>query len=125
WWNGRGRSPRYSSLRSPAARPHPGGPGVREEYDSPRGAAPGAAPSRPRPWPPDNRDVWPPASDTFYLGVRLEAARVHQVESVDVGLGRRDDDIGVGTITVYDTPALLQPDGHFALGVRPFGNRVD
>ena len=50
---------------------------------------------------------------------------LHQVEGIDIGLGRRHQDVGVGTIAIDDAPGLFQAHGDFALGVGALGDGVD
>ena len=50
---------------------------------------------------------------------------LHQVEGVDIGLGRGHQDVGIGAIAVDDAPTLLQAHGDLALGVGALGDGVD
>jgi hypothetical protein len=47
------------------------------------------------------------------------------VAGIDVGLGRGDDDVRIGPLSVDDPPAALQPHRDLALRIRPTRNRVD
>src|SRR3569623_2457298 len=47
------------------------------------------------------------------------------IEGIDVGLGRGDDDVGVGALAVDDSAALLHSHRHFALRISAAGDGID
>ena len=47
------------------------------------------------------------------------------VEGADIGFGRGDHNIGVGSDPIDDAPAVLQPNGHLALTFRRAADRID
>ena len=48
----------------------------------------------------------------------------HPIQGIDVGLGRGNDDVGIGTLSVDDAAILFQTHRHLALRVRAAGNVV-
>ena len=49
----------------------------------------------------------------------------HFIQGVDVGLGRGDDDVGIGTVTIDYATAALQTHGDFTLGIGTAGDIAD
>src|SRR5512136_1592017 len=59
------------------------------------------------------------------LGIQPLLLAVQLVESVDIRLRRRNQDVGVRTQTVDDASFAFQPHRHLALGVGAGGDRID
>jgi hypothetical protein len=60
-------------------------------------------------------------------GLRVQSLHpaVQLVQRVDVGLGRRGDDVRVGTDTVDDAAGARQPHRDLALRIGAGGDRID
>ena len=61
------------------------------------------------------------------LQLRIQALQLGMqlVQRVDVGLGRRDDDVGVRALPVHDAAGLRQPHRHLALRIGAARDVVD
>src|SRR5690554_3705773 len=66
-----------------------------------------------------------PDSDIRHLGMLPDTACGNEVQGFDVGLGRGDDDIGIGTHTINDSTTPLKAHGDLPLGIGTAGNVVD
>src|SRR5690554_1501966 len=63
-------------------------------------------------------------SDIRNLGVLTNTAPGDQVQSLDVGLCRRNDNISIRANAVNDASATLKAHSHFTLGIGATGNII-